>query len=112
MRLVKVFSSLNALLFFICSAIIFGNDVLFGYKSSLPVVSTIVSILFLVIGLVIWGIGHSAGQLSLWVKPEGVSAYKALSRYLTGALTVCGLIALLAVYGLIERIMQGTPIFG
>lgn len=112
MQLVKVSSAVTALLSCINGAIIVGNDVFFGVKSSQPLVSIIVSLLFVASGVVIWLVGGSTGKLSGWVVPEGLATYKLLSRYLTSIFMVCGLIMLSGIYGLVDRIGQGFSIFG
>lgn len=112
MQLVKVSSDMTALLFFINAAAIVGNDVFFGVKSSLPLASVVVGLLFLAAGVIIWSIGSSTSKLATWITPDGLATYKRLSRSLTGIFTVCGLIMLFVSYALASRIIQGFSIFG
>ncbi|OAT16766.1 hypothetical protein M977_04516 [Buttiauxella gaviniae ATCC 51604] len=112
MQLVKVSSAVSALLSCVNAAIILWEDVFFGVKSSQPIVSIIVSLLFVVSGMVIWLVGSNAGKLAAWVSPEGLTTYKQLSGSLTVIFVLCGLIMLSVIYGLATRIGQGFSIFG
>lgn len=100
-----VLSTLNA-------AIVIGNDVLFGIKTSLPIVSNVAGLLFLLTGLLIWQIGSNLSRLRPWLTPEGITPYKRLSFHLGIAMTAYGLLMLAVMYGLYERIGQGHSIFG
>lgn len=109
---VKLLSTLSAFLSALNGTIIIGNDVLIGIKTSLPVTSSIIGMLFLFIGFLLWQTGSSLSRLQSWLMPEGVVPYKRLSLCLCVATSTYGLLMLGVMYGLCERIAQGYSIFG
>lgn len=112
MRLLNFVSLASALFFILTGVIIASNDLLMGYKSSLPAVSAIVSIIFVGAGALILALRRSAVELSCSVVPEGMSAYKRLRQLLSILFSVFLLFGIVMLYGVITRIQQGFAIFG
>lgn len=112
MRLVSVLSGASTLVFVLIGVIIAGNDLLVGYKSSLPGVSAAISVMFVGVGIFMWRFGRCATGLSGWIMPEGLRSYKRLNGYLSGVFAITLLLGIAAIYGVISRINQGFSIFG
>lgn len=109
---VKLISSSSAVLSALNGTIIIGNDVLIGIKTSMPAVSVVVGVLFLIIGFLVWQIGTCLNQLRSRLMPEGVIPYQKLSSCLCIAMITYGFLMAGVMYGLCERIAQGNSIFG
>lgn len=91
--------------------VIAANDLLFGIASSLPVVSAVIAVFFIVFGLFIARLGmllHLVGDET----PKGSSAYRALSRLMALAFVIIALVMLSVLYALYDRIAHGAAIFG
>ncbi|KQN57028.1 hypothetical protein ASE99_23460 [Serratia sp. Leaf51] len=112
MHLIKLISTLSTVFSVLNGAIVIGNDVLFGIRTSLPVISSVAGMLFLLNGFLIWQMGSSLSRLRSWLMREGIIVYKRLSLCLSVAMTTYGLLMLAVMYGLLERIAQGYSIFG
>lgn len=112
MRFLTLFSRTSALCFVLTGLIIFGNDLLLGHKSALPVVSAIVSIIFVGAGLLLLLLGKNAADLSCRIVPEGVGTYKRLRQLLSILFSAFLFSGMIILYGVITRIEQGFAIFG
>lgn len=112
MRLLNFVSQASALFFILTGVIIACNDLLVGNESALPVVSAIVSIIFIGAGLLLLLLGKSAADLSCRVAPEGMRAYKRLRQLLSILFSAFLFSGMIILYGVITRIGQGFAIFG
>lgn len=112
MRFLNFVSLASALIFTLTGVIIASNDLLVGNKTSLPVVSAIVSIIFIAAGALVLTLGRSAVELSCEVSPKGMGAYKRLRQLLSILFSVFSLFGMVMLYGVITRIQQGFTIFG
>lgn len=112
MQTTRVLSLASGLLYLLIGVIIGGNDLIVGYKSSVPIVSLIISLTFIGVGGLIWRLGKHVGMLSVWVMPEGMRTYKLINGYLNGAFIFIFLSGAFILYGVVGRVIQGYSIFG
>lgn len=112
MLTVKYISPLSAVLSALNGIIIIGNDVLIGTKTSMPEVSIITGVFFLLISFLVWQMGACLNQLPSLLMPEGVTPYQRLSSCLCIAMIAYGFLMLGVMYALCERIAHGYSIFG
>lgn len=112
MRLLTWLSGASALLFILTGCFIAGNDLFIGVASSLPLVSAIISLLFIAIGVLLGLLGHFAVRLARWMMPEGQADYRRLQGLLLILFAVALLVAAGVFYGVVGRVGQGMAIFG
>lgn len=91
--------------------VIAANDLLLGIKSSVPIVSLVVALLFVFSGLFIGWLGILLRRIGSEV-PAGSRAYRTLSRLMALAFVVVALVMLSVLYALYDRIAHGAAIFG
>ncbi|MDA8491009.1 MULTISPECIES: hypothetical protein [Enterobacteriaceae] len=107
----KYFSRAAALAAVLNGLVIAGNDLMFGIRSSLPMISGVIAFIFLVFGLFVWRLGERFHEFGLEI-PSGSATYRALARLMAVAFGAVALVMACVLYGLWERILQGAAIFG
>ncbi|MCX9017738.1 hypothetical protein NLN96_12060 [Citrobacter portucalensis] len=107
----KYLSLVAALIAMANGIIIASNDLVFGTRSGLPVVSAVIAVIFVALGFFVWRLGQLFWQLEREINTSS-STYSALSRLMVIAFTIVGLVMLCALYGLYSRILQDAAIFG
>lgn len=111
MKPTSFFSTAAALAAILNGLIIAGNDLAIGIKSSVPIVSGVIALIFVAFGLFVWEVGVQLRRVGNEVL-VGSPAYRALSRLMVLAFGVIALVMLSAMYALYDRISHGVSIFG
>lgn len=112
MRSLLLLSRLSSILFFMTGLIIACNDLFVGIESSLPVVSTVVSVIFLMIGVFMFALGKTAAGLMNCIEEKGMHRYNKHIMLLNVFFSITSLFGALILYGIIDRISQGISVFG
>lgn len=112
MRFLTGLSGASALLFILTGCFIAGNDLFIGVASTVPVVSAIVSLIFIAIGVLLGLLGLHASRLAMRVMPEGLADYRRLTLLLQILFALSLLVAAGVFYGVVGRVGQGMAIFG
>ncbi|CAM6618292.1 hypothetical protein IOC47_22895 [Enterobacter cloacae] len=110
-QLNKLLMLAAALLAVLNGLVIAGNDLLFGPRSSLPMVSGVIAAFFVEFGIFVWRTGTQLHRVGTET-PAGSQAYAALSRLMALAFVVVALMMLSVLYALYDRAVHGTSIFG
>ena len=112
MRVLSLLSQISALLFVSTGLVIAGNDVLMGIRSTVPVVSMVVSLLFLFAGVFVYALGKSGADLMSCIEVKGIPQYRRHSMLLSILFSFTATCGAAILYGVITRIEQGFSIFG
>ncbi|MGL5602669.1 MAG: hypothetical protein ACRDD5_17510 [Silvania sp.] len=112
MRVLELLSTLSTLLFVIIGFIIAGNDLVIGIKSSAPIVSAIVSFIFVAAGLFMLVLGRSATKLGQSIKPGHESFYARHCIVLNILFTITLFFGVMIIYAVMSRTGQGFAVFG
>ncbi|EPJ3205324.1 hypothetical protein LL364_001521 [Citrobacter freundii] len=112
MRSLSLLSQVSALLFVSTGLVIAGNDVFVGIKSSVPAVSIIVSLLFLLAGVFLFFLGKSGVDLLSCIEVNGTARYRRHLMLLSILFSMTTIFGTAILYGVISRIEQGFSIFG
>lgn len=112
MRALSLLSQISALLFVSTGLVIAGNDVFMGIRSSVPAVSVVVSLLFLLAGAFVYALGKSGADLLICIEVKGITRYRRHSMLLSILFSITAICGAAILYGVITRIEQGFSIFG
>lgn len=112
MRALSLFSQISAFLFVSTGLAIAGNDVFMGIKSSVPMVSMVVSLLFLLAGALVYALGKSGADLISCIDIKGIPQYRRHFMLLSILFSITAMCGTAILYGVITRIEQGFSIFG